>query len=853
MSNLTREEAQERSHLLEVDDYQVHLTLDGLGETFRSVSTINFAATPGAATFVDLIAQQINRATLNGVPLPADAYSNHRLELGDLKANNTLFVDADCRYMNTGEGMHRSVDPADGETYLYTQFETADARRVFPTFEQPDLKASFTFTVTVPKGWTVFSNSPTPKPTDEHGQATYRFAPTPRISTYITAIVAGPYQGYNRTIRSVDGREVELGVYCRQSLLPHLDAEEIFTVTEAGFTFFEETFAVPYPFVKYDQIFVPEYNAGAMENAGCVTLRDEYVYRSHATDWELENRTNTILHELAHMWFGNLVTMTWWDDLWLKESFAEYMAHLAAAEATRWSSAWVGFLGRKEWGMAQDQRPTTHPVKANMKDLDAVDVNFDGITYAKGAAVLRQMVSYVGEENFFSALNRYLNRHAWANATLADLLEELEKTSGRDMGAWAQVWLEEPGVTLLAPELVVDSAGNLEELRILQQAPPLEQVGQRVELRPHRLAVSGYNLDEDEKRLDQVFTQEMDVKGPSTIVPGIAGLPRPDLLVVNDGDLAYAKVRLDPSSFAFAAEHVHLVTDPVTRRVILASAWDMTRDGELPARDFLTLALRALQAEDSISTVTTLLAQVDRAVTTFVPAAERSSQLETVAQELFSLLAAAKPGSDRQHLLVRAVARRAVTREQYQVLARLYLEEPSSFNLKLNMDLRWQLLFALVRGGLAGPDEVRNLADLDTTLTGKQNTARALASSDDPQVRESTWEAVLWDPEIPNEHRWALAAGFWAHAVSSPSQYSRFAVDFFGSVASVWAQHTFHTASRIVEIMSPANLAGYLPEVDVVELAKRWSVENPDQPSSLRRLIVEVQDDALRQVQAQRA
>ncbi len=846
--NLTQVEAQERAKaIVKVDSYNVNLDLDGGDRVFRSVTSIDFDAVPGSSTFIDLVAEKLHSVRLNGTSLDVGLYEDYRFPLTNLQEKNVLEVDGDFFYMHTGEGMHRSVDPEDGKVYLYTQFEVPDARRVYPTFEQPDLKASFTFTVVTPKEWKVFSISPTPEPVDLGDSWRFDFAPTKRISTYITAVVAGPYEGKTATIQSTDGSDVELGVYCRASLVKYLDADRIIDITESGFNFFENAYGIPYPFGKYDQIFVPEFNAGAMENAGCVTFRDQYVFRSKPTEWQLESRTNTILHELAHMWFGNLVTMQWWDDLWLNESFAEYMAHLATSEATKWKDAWVGFMGRKEWGLDQDQKPTTHPIRAEIRDLDDVEVNFDGITYAKGAAVLRQMVSYVGRENFFEGLNQYLTKNAYGNATLTDLLSELEAASGRDMERWTKVWLEESGVTTLRPEIVVDSDGKVTALDVVQEA-----TADGVSLRPHRLIVSGYSLD-DEGEVQQVFSEELDVDGERTSVPSALGEPKPDFVLVNDQDLAYAKVRMDADSLAFAVENIAKFDNALTRRVLTAAAWDMTRDGEMPARTFLDLALKDLQVEDSVPATASLLIRIDQAVARYTAPVSRASRMESVADRLSDLVRAAAAGSDEQRMFVQALARLAVTEEQYNFLSKIFANEEVPEGLKVDTDLRWEILFALVRSGRAGEAEIAALQSEDPTLTGSQNAARARATIGSSEVRDKTWEAIMHDVEIPNDTRWAMVAGFWSHATRVPLEYQRFIEPFFDQVDRAWDEHTFQIASRIVETMFPLPLVGYIAGANIVERAGDWLEEHAERPDSLKRLITECRSDSERMLKAQAA
>src|SRR5689334_3687896 len=529
--NLTRAEARERAALIAVDSYDVRLDLTKGEAVFGSTTTIRFSGTEGETTFLDLVAPTVRSVTLNGRELdPAVVFADSRIALEGLAAQNEVVVVADCAYTNTGEGLHRFVDPVDGEVYLYTQFEVPDSRRMFAVFEQPDLKATFRFRVTAPSHWDVVSNSPTPEPVPapagDNGSArsVWDFAPTPRLSSYVTALIAGPYQSVRSDVTSSDGRVVPLGVFARKSLMQYLDADNIFELTRQGFEFFEAQFGCPYPFEKYDQLFVPEFNAGAMENAGAVTILEGYVFRSKVTGAQIERRAITVLHELAHMWFGDLVTMRWWNDLWLNESFAEYMSHLAAVEATSFTSAWTTFASvEKSWAYRQDQLPTTHPIFAEIKDLQDVEVNFDGITYAKGASVLRQLVAWVGPEQFMAGVREYFAKHSWHNTELQDLLVELEKASGRDLDQWGRLWLETAGVNSLKPELSVDADGTITSFAILQSA-----VAEQPTIRPHRLAVGFYDLTGD-GTLERVHREELDVDGERTEVPELAGLKRPDL------------------------------------------------------------------------------------------------------------------------------------------------------------------------------------------------------------------------------------------------------------------------------------------------------------------------------------
>ena len=471
-ANLTRIEAEERKSVIAAPvHYTVKLDLTRGAKNFGSETTITFDAEPGATSFLDLIATEVSEIVLNGETLdPAEAFADSRIELKNLEAHNEVTVKALCQYSNTGEGLHRSVDPSDGNIYLYSQFEVPDARRVYAVFDQPDIKAVFDFSVLAAKSWIVTSNMPAASVTDNetvteegtlgaHEAETTKlwvFESTPTMSSYLTAICAGPYAEWHTEYANEDGRTVPMSMYCRQALAEAFakDVDYLFDITKKGFAFYAKTWGVPYPYAKYDQIYVPEYNAGAMENIGMVTIRDQYVFESKVTDAYAERRVVTVLHELAHMWFGDYVTMKWWNDLWLNESFAEFTSTLATAEATEWKDAWATFSsGEKSWALRQDQLSTTHPIVAPINDLNDTYVNFDGITYAKGASVLKQLVFYVGREKFFKGINNYLNKHAYSNATLADLLAELELTSGRDLKAWSASGLNSPASTPSPPKL----------------------------------------------------------------------------------------------------------------------------------------------------------------------------------------------------------------------------------------------------------------------------------------------------------------------------------------------------------------------------------------------------------------
>ncbi|HVN10995.1 MAG TPA: aminopeptidase N [Kineosporiaceae bacterium] len=838
-TNLTRDEAAQRAQLLDVTAYDVTLDLTTGEKTFRTTSVVRFTArTPGASTFVDLIASAVHEVVLNGRSLPVhEVVSTGRVALDDLAAENELRVVADGSYMHTGEGLHRFVDPVDEEVYLYSQFEVADARRVFACFDQPDLKARLTLTVRAPAHWTVTAVSPTPDPEPVgDGVATWRFPPTPRLSPYVQAVVAGPYHVERGELTSRDGRTIPLAVHCRRSLAPYLDAENVMSITKQGFAYFEQLFDLPYPFAKYDQLFVPEFNAGAMENAGAVTITEHYVFRSKVPEAVVERRGLTVLHELAHMWFGDLVTMRWWDDLWLNESFAEYASTRCQAEATRWRAAWTTFaIAEKAWAYRQDQLATTHPVVADIRDLEDVEVNFDGITYAKGASVLKQLVHWVGREAFDEGLRRYFRRHAWGNTTLRDLLAELEATSGRDLDAWAGLWLQEAGVTTVRPEVRVGDDGTIAALAVLQEAPADHPV-----LRPHRLAVGGYDLVGG--RLRRTHRVELDVSGARTDVPELVGLPRPALLLVNDDDLTYAKIRLDDASLATATRNLRDFDDALPRSLVLSAAWDMARDGELGARAFVDLVLGVVDAVDDPSVAQQLLRQLASTLTFYVAPEHRDATRARAADALWRLLEAAPGGSDRQLLYARSFAAHALTPDQVAVLDELLTGQRVVDDLAIDTDMRWGLLTALVAAGAAGDDRIAAELERDATANGQVHAAAARAAVPTPSAKAEAWKLVVEQGELPNAVQEAVISGFGR--VNDPRLLEPFVEPYFAALVGVWQTRTNEMATQIVSGLYPAQLAS--PEL--LARTERWLAE-PAEPA-LKRLVVEGRDGVSRALRA---
>ncbi|MGW0532024.1 aminopeptidase N [Streptomyces sp. NPDC003032] len=845
--NLSRDEAQERAALLSVDGYEVFLDLrSAVGEggqeprTFRSVTTIRFRAEPGAASFADLVAPSVTALSLNGKDLdPAAVFDGTRITLEDLSEENELVVDAQCAYSRTGEGMHRFVDPEDGEVYLYTQYEPADARRVFANFEQPDLKAPYRFTVRAPEGWTAWSNG-----VGELTDGVWRFAETKPISTYITAVVAGPYHyvtdSYERVLDDGTRLEIPLGAMCRKGLAPHFDADDVFLVTKQGLDFFHDNFDYPYPFGKYDQAFVPEYNLGAMENPGLVTFREEFIFRGKVTQASYERRANVILHEMAHMWFGDLVTMRWWDDLWLKESFADFMGSFSMVEATRFTNGWITFANnRKSWAYRADQLPSTHPVTADIRDLEDAKLNFDGITYAKGASVLKQLVAYVGREAFLEGARRYFKRHAYDNTVLGDLLSVLEETSGRDMASWSRSWLQTAGVNSLTPQVILNAEGRITELSVLQEAAESHP-----ELRPHRVAVGLYRRSA-EGALERYARAEIDVDGPRTVVTELAGEAAPELVLVNDDDLTYCKIRFDENSLVTLREHLGDITDPLARALCWSALWNLTRDALMPARDFIGLVLDFAGRESDIGVLQMLHTWTHSALTHYAASDWREEGGRALAEGALRELRIAEPGSQDQLTWARFFAAVASSAADLQLLQGLLAGTAKIDGLDVDQELRWALLGPLAAHGVA--DESALAAELarDDTASGKRHQVRCLAARPSAAVKAQAWASVVESDALSNALVEATIAGF-----AQPSQRelaAPYVSKYFDAIERVWAERSIQIGMDVVRGLFP-RLQG---DEGTLAAADEWLTAHASAAPALRRLVLEARDDLARALRAQ--
>ncbi|MCU1581210.1 MAG: aminopeptidase [Microbacteriaceae bacterium] len=838
--NLTRIEAQERKSIVDVASYDVTLDLTTGDEIFRSTTVVTFEASAGASTFIDAFTRTVHSVTLNGASLdPAVVSDGVRIQLDGLADENVLTVVSDAEYTNSGEGLHRFVDPVDGEVYLYTQFEVPDSRRVFAVFEQPDLKATFAFTVTAPSAWAIVSNSPTPAPERlDDTRSVWAFSPTPILSSYVTALVAGPYQSVQSELTSRDGRVIPLGIYVRASLAQYLDSDYIFEKTRQGFAYYEEKFDYAYPFEKYDQLFVPEFNAGAMENAGAITFTEAYVFRSKVTDAIKERRVVTILHELAHMWFGDLVTMKWWNDLWLNESFAEWASTIATAEATEWTEAWTTFQAmEKSWAYRQDQLPSTHPVVATINDLEDVQVNFDGITYAKGGSVLKQLVAWVGIDAFFAGVAAYFKKNEYGNTELADLLAELEVTSGRDLSGWSKLWLETAGVNTLRPEIATDDAGTITSFAVLQTA-----VEDYPTIRPHRLAIGFYGFAGGS--LVRTHRVELDVDGERTEVAELVGLAKPDLVLVNDDDLAYAKIRLDPASLAIAIDNLAAIENPLARSLVWGAAWDATRDAEMKASEYVRLVLGNIATETESTTIRTTLGQLGTVTRFYVAPDTRAATLATVGDSLWTLAQSAEAGSDAQFQFVKYFANLASTPEHAAALQGLQDGSTTLAGLEIDTDLGWELLEGLVLNGAAGQAEIDAALAKDNTANGQQAAARASATIPTAAGKQKAFSSIVDSDKLPNEIVRMTTVGF--QHTNDPATLESVVDRYFASLNEIWTSRSHHIAETLVVGLYPAPLAN----AALRDATEAWLDANPDVPA-LRRLVTENLAGVIRAIKVQ--
>ncbi|KND41351.1 MULTISPECIES: aminopeptidase N [Streptomyces] len=824
MSVLTRDEAQARARLLDVHRYEIALDLTRGDETFDSRTVIHFTVRgkkKAADTFVELKPAELRSVTLDGEPLDPGTLDGNRLPLKGLTAGtHELRVDAAMRYSRTGEGMHRFTDPTDGETYVYTQLFMDDVQRVFAAFDQPDLKAVFDLTVTAPEAWTVLANGITERQDD----GSHRAATTPPISTYLVAVAAGPWH----SVRT-EHRGLPFGIHCRRSLAPHLDtdADEILDITRALYDRYHEKFEEPYPFDSYDQAFVPEFNAGAMENPGLVTFRDEFIYRSAVTDTERQTRAMVIAHEMAHMWFGDLVTLRWWDDIWLNESFAEYMGYQTLTEASRFADTWVDFgVARKAWGYDADQRPSTHPVAPEaVDDTAAALLNFDGISYAKGASALRQLVAWLGEKDFLAGINAHFTRHRFGNATLADFIDNLAGATERDVHAWADAWLRTTGVDTLTPKITRAADGT--------HTLTVDRAGSR----PHHIAVGLYDRDPGDDHGHLTLRDRVALDLPQTADQPIG--KRPALLLLNDGDLTYAKIRFDPESFTAVTGHLSGLPDPLTRAVVWNALRDAVRDAELPPTAYLEAARTHLPRETDLAIVQGVLSFATTQVADrYLAPEQRAAGLSTLGSLCRDLIRRTEDG-DNPGLRLTAVRHFIDVAAHPETIAAWLADGTVPGGPELDPELRWRVLGRLAVLGAVDAAAIAEELERDPSASGREGAARCRAALPEPEAKQAAWEAMFTGDDLSNYLFTATAQGFW-----QPEQ-----ADLLTEyVERYWADAVSLAARRgpaIAEAAGRWAFPVYAVDPGTLELGERCLQDGEVIPA-LRRKLVDQLDDLAR-------
>ncbi len=792
---------------------------------FKSETTVTFGCrAPGSSTFIEF-GGSVLAAHLNGYALPD--LEGGRLQMDKLDAENSLTVEGIASYSHDGSGISLFRDPVDGSVYLHSQFGEHFAYTGYACFDQPDLKATFAFRVKAPEGWVVVSNTPGTRGAD----GMWTFPTTSVMSTYVTAVVAGEYHAVHQSHRGIP-----LGLFCRQSLAEYLEPDEIFEITRQGLDFFERRFGHPYPFRKYDQLYVPEFRPGAMENAGCITLNERRLFRSKVTEARRMDRAETILHEMAHMWFGDLVTMRWWDDLWLNESFAEYMGYLGTAQATRFKTAWIEFaVATKDGARRQDQLPTTHPIVADIPDVEAVTMNLDFITYNKGAAALQQLVAWVGVEPFFKGVEEYFRKHAFGNTDLKDFLAALEEASGRDLKEWSHAWLETAGVNTMEVVLAVDD-GVITSAELRLSAPADHPM-----LRPHRLRVGLFDVVGG--HLQRRRSVELDVERAVTPIPQLAGERMPDLVLPNDGDLTYCKVRLDGRSLETLMLHLGDIDDALARAIAWGALWDMARDAELRARDYIALSLENMEPEAEASTLESLIGRTERAVDSFSEPAHRPTVRELVARAAREHMSRSQPGGDVQLLWASTFIRTARSRADVGWVVGLLDGTTQLDGLVIDFEVRWRTIQALAVIGAADQELIAQELERDPTDEGRRRGAAALAALPFPSAKREAWNAVA-DGGTPSlQMKRAIAQGF--HHVDHQEVLTAFVKPFFESLLTVWEANDAEAAISIVEWMYPHAVITQ-EVVDATDAALATNLPGP-----IRRSLLESQDAIKRALRAQ--
>ena len=838
---LTQSEAIARTKLVSNVDYKVSLELseDPAAKTYRSTTRLSFdCATASASTFLNLVADSVDSIRINGQAVDKSAFSNNRIALQNLRSgHNEVELVANASYMQNGVGLHRKVDPADNRTYLYTHFEPFDAHRVYACFDQPDIKAAFTLDVTAPTQWVVASNqgwydpagSTTAVQTNavNSGMTHTQFGTTPQLPPYLTHLSAGPY-----VVRTEQHKSIPLFLMARESQKDVLDryAAWMFDITKEGLDLFRDAFGFDYQFAHYGQIFVPEFNAGAMENPGCVTFNDYQIPVGRASHSQMTRLAKVILHEMAHVYgFGDVTTMTWWDDLHLNETFATFMEYLILSRTKEFANdAWVEFAQvEKSLALEQDQLPTTHPVKANVTTTEEVSQLFDMITYAKGASVIRQLYALLGDKDFFAGLQKYFADHWFGNATQSEFLGALGHAAGRDLQGWGHDWMGTAWVNTIKPKLRIDRSGNIVALSIEQNAPAKYPT-----LRTHRIAVGLYDLDANGKLVRRASI-EGDISGSETKISdtNAIGKPRPDLILVNDRDLTYAKVRFDATSLQTLRDHIGDIEDPLARTVAWTAVWDMTRDAELPARHYVDMVTRHASAEGDVTILERLLLQATSAANLYCDASHRAAartQLATLARQRSDGAAA---GSELQLVWLRSYFDTAQTQEQLDDLRALLdgKRQLAGLDVPNDADLRWAIVIRLAAMGGADGALINAEAKRDPSDTSERRKAAALAARPTASAKQESWQEVTGNRTLPLATLRAICGGEVVggrrlggfHQPGQDTVLAPYVKAYLTEVPKFWAQREENEAEDITEMLYPRFSISQNTVADTTKLLRR--------------------------------
>ena len=832
---LTQVEAESRASRVSNCVYGIDLDLVAGASSYRGDVSITFRLSSTGEIFLDFRGKTIKELNVNG-QIVEPIWNGYRLTLPAdlLMESNLVRVRYENDYDHQGDGLHQFVDPEDGAEYLFTNFEPYSSHRLFPQFDQPDIKARYSLTVTAPDSWEIAANSEaTSVRVTADGRNRHFFAQTQLFSTYLFAMVAGPYHVF----RDQHG-DIPLGLLCRKSLVEYFDYEEIFTITKQGLEFFSEFFDYPYPFGKYDQCFVPEFNAGAMENVGCITFNEVMVHREPPTDNQRRRRAEVILHEMAHMWFGDLVTMRWWNDLWLNESFATYMAYLAMDEATRFDTGWLDFnASEKAWGYRQDELVTTHPIAGTIEDTDQTFLNFDGITYAKGASVIKQLVASIGMEGFRSGMRRYFSEHEWSNTRLDEFLEALEIGSGHPLKEWSRLWLETASLNTIAANW--ESDGDRISSMTLSQSAPADYPT----IRPHFVELGLLTGDRGSYQMNPLAVR---LEGESVEVPEAIGGATPRLVFPNYNDHGFMKVALDPQSVDFAHENLDAVEDTLLRQMLWSSLYTMTRDAQLSALEYLALVRAKIPSEQNVSMVDAVLGQAQAALSRFVPDHLRQDEADRMFDVAASVLEDVEPG-DLKIIWTRNLISFSTTPRTLDRCAAIADEAPETSGLTLDQDMRWNIAVRHVAYGRPGAqDRVAAEAERDPTDRGQRNQTMAEVAAPDLEVKKTAWERILGEGYGSLYLTNSAMSGFnWS---IQKLLLEPFAVRFFEEAEAVFRDRDNEFAREYGRFLFPA----YIVEDRILERSRDLLVEIGDTLPTLRRTLREANDEIARAIRCRR-